>query len=68
MNPVDKEEFIKATSKDYRSVREIFYQNRQRIKLLSLTEARARKPKLEFDLEPKMKPDLGLKLGNSDPN
>ena len=58
LNPVAKKELVKATSKDYQTIRETFYQNQQRIKLLSLTVARARKPRLEFDPFQPLKPGI----------
>ena len=49
LKPNDKIELIQDTNKKYMSIKENFYENQKNIKLLSIEDARSRKPLLEYD-------------------
>ncbi len=49
LKPNDKIELIQDTNKKYMSIKETFYENQKNIKLLSIEDARTRKPLLEYD-------------------
>ena len=49
LKPNDKIELIQDTNKKYMSIKETFYENQKNIKLLSIEDARSRKPLLEYD-------------------
>ncbi len=48
LKPSEKIELIDETNKRYRSIKERFYENQKNISLLSLNEARIRKPLLQY--------------------
>ena len=49
LKPSDKVELIDETNKRYRSIKETFYENQKNINLISIEDARSRKPFLEYD-------------------
>ena len=49
LKPNDKIELIQDINKKYMSIKETFYENQKNIKLLSIEDARSRKPLLEYD-------------------
>ena len=49
LKPSEKIELINETNKRYRSIKETFYENQKNISLLSIDEARKRKPLLKYD-------------------
>ena len=62
LNPEKKEGFIKATKERNQLIRESFYENQKQFKLLSIEEARKRKPELTYN---PVKPDkLGVHIIN----
>ncbi len=48
LNPDHKKELVESIQEEYRSIRETFYQNQKKIKLLTVNAARDRKPKLDY--------------------
>ena len=57
LKPSDKVELIDETNKKYRSIKETFYENQKNINLLSIDEARRKKPLLKH--EPVRPQELG---------
>lgn len=54
LNPDRKKELEESTSKEYKLIRDVFFANQQKITLLSLNEARNRKPNLDYEpIKPK---------------
>ena len=49
LKPNDKIELMQDINKKYMSIKETFYENQKNIKLLSIEDARLRKPLLEYD-------------------
>ena len=49
LKPNDKIELMQDINKKYMSIKETFYENQKNIKLLSIEDARSRKPLLEYD-------------------
>ena len=49
LNPDHKNELVKKTKNEYETIRETFYQNHQKLKLLPINEARNRKPNLVYN-------------------
>ena len=49
LKPIEKIELINETNKRYRSIKETFYENQKNINLISIEDARSRKPFLEYD-------------------
>ena len=49
LNPDHKKELVHKTKKEYKTIRETFYQNQQKLKFLPINEARNRKPNLVYN-------------------
>ena len=49
LNPKYRSELINATSKQYQSIKETFFENQKNTRLLTLEDARRRRPILEYD-------------------
>ena len=58
LNSDHKNELVKKTKNEYKTIRETFYQNQQELKLLSINEARNRKPKLVYNPVQPEKPEI----------
>jgi 5-methyltetrahydrofolate--homocysteine methyltransferase len=58
LNPEHKKELVSSTRKEYESIRKTFYQNQQKIKLLSIERARDRKIKLDYSPVQPQKPGI----------
>ena len=58
LNPDHKKELVNSTKEEYESIRDTFYQNQHKIKLLSINEARDRKPKLDYNPVQPQKPGV----------
>ena len=57
LKPSEKIELIEDTKNRYSSIKESFYENQKNINLISIDDARLRKPVLEYD--PVLPQELG---------
>ena len=63
LNPKEKNAFVRKNNERNQLIRESFFENQKNVKLLSLSEARERKPKINYD--PVIPARLGINCINS---